>query len=258
MKGSISYIFDMNTRKRGIVIFCTILLLTILSSVFVACSAPESNTEVNEDQTLLAEIPEQKIYLYALNKVEDEQIPAGLYKGMRLSINGKEQAFDWENIAMISDLPQLYYVDLNGDEKEELVVILSRGHGTGAIRQTIHVINPESLDEYEVENPLAVIEDQVEITILSPKEAEIKIGENVTNVNLEDIDLLRPGVDKISSDIFYENSMEYWITDSNILKASVGAEVESMAYLGFIEIEYSLQDGKFKAEHIVFRTVPKK
>jgi hypothetical protein len=38
----------------------------------------------------------------------------------------------------------------------------------------------------------------------------------------------------------------------------VGAEVESMAYLGFIEIDYSLQDGKFKAEHIVFRTVPKK
>lgn len=258
MKGRISYIFDMDTKKRVIITFCTILLFTSLSSVFVACSVPKSNAGVNNDQTLLAEIPEEEIYLYALNKVEDEQIPAGLYKGMRLSINGKEQAFDWENIAMISDLPQLYYVDLNEDEKEELVVILSQGRGTGAVRQTIHVVNPESLDEYEVENPLDVIADQVEITILSPKEAEIKIGEKVTNVNLEDVDLLRPGVDKISADIFYENYIKYEITDNNILKSTIGAEVEPLAYLGFIEIDYFFQDGKFKANHIVFNTVPEK
>jgi len=258
LKGRISYIFDMETKKRVIFRFCTILLLISLSSVFVACSATKSNTGVNNDQTLLAEIPEEEIYLYALNKVDDEQIPAGLYKGMRLSINGKEKDFDWENIAMISDLPQLYYVDLNEDEKEELVVILSQGRGTGAVRQIVHVINVESLDEYKMENPLDVIEDQVEITILSPKEAEIKIGEKVTNVNLEDVDLLRPGVEKISADIFYENYIMYEITDNNILKATIGAEVEPLAYLGFIEIDYSFQDGKFKSNHIALDTVPKK
>lgn len=119
-------------------------------------------------------------------------------------------------------------------------------------------MNPESLDEYEMESPLDVIEDQVKITILSPKEAEIKIGEKVTDVNLEDVDLLRPGVDKITSDIFYENYIDYEITDSNILKATIGAEVDPLAYLGFIEIYYSFQDDKFKADNIVFSTVPRK
>ncbi len=209
---------------------------------------------IDSDIKLIASIPEEKIYLYALNEEEDQLSRAEMYQGLILSVNEKKHVFDWETIAMIVDLPQLSYVDLNGDKKEELVIILSRGRGTGSVLNTIHVIDPENFVEYEIENPLDIIKDKVEIKILSPKEAEIKINDKSTNVNLDNIPYeFSGGYPNTISKIYYEDYIKYEITDTdNTLRATVGAEADFLKYIGNIIIDYSFKDGEFKANKILF------
>jgi len=218
----------------------------------------KQTVRIDSDIKLIASIPEEKIYLYALNKEEDQLLRAEMYKGLILSVNGKKQVFDWETIAAIVDLPKLSYVDLNGDNKKEIAIILSRGRGTGIVQQTIHIINPENFTEYKVENPLDIIEDNVENQILSDREVKVTINGDVTDVNLDNFPkAMAESYPKTISDIYYENFTEYQIIDTdNILRARVGAEVGPTKYIGFITVEYSFQDGGFKANKISFREYP--
>lgn len=176
---------------------------------------------------------------------------------MILSVNGQNLVFDWENGVSLSYLPQLEYVDLNDDKKEELVVILTHAAGTGSVIQSAHVINPENLDEYVLEDPIDAIESQVEITKLSPQEEEIKIGKEKTRVNLKELAIIPP-IDEMTSDVLYENYIKYEVTENNVLRAIVGVELKSLSYLGYLEIDYSFHGNRLKSEHIAFRTIQKK
>lgn len=216
----------------------------------------KESVHVDADIKLIASIPEEKIYLYALNEEERQRLATGMYKGLILSINGKKQVFDdWETIAAIEDLPQLQYLDLNGDNKKEIAVILSRGRGTGIAHQTVHIVNPENFTEYKVEDPMDVIKDNIETQIISDREVKIKIGDTVTDVNLKDLsEPMSKGYPEKILDVYYENFMEYEVIEShNTLRANVGVEVGPTDYLGFITIDYSLIDGEFKADKISFK-----
>ncbi|WP_281869962.1 copper amine oxidase N-terminal domain-containing protein [Brevibacillus parabrevis] len=205
--------------------------------------------DINTDIKMIASIPEEEIYLYALNKDKNNN----MYKDLIVSMNGVKKVFDWETIAKIEDLPQLHYLDLNHDQKKELVIILSKGHGTGFSSKTIHVVNPENFTEYHVENPLDIIKNNVTTKIISDNEVEIKIGETVSHIKLKDIpfELSQLSPEKISK-ISYENYIDYEIS-SNTIKVIVGVEGDYLKYIGDIKIEYDFTDSKFKMKDISFK-----
>lgn len=204
---------------------------------------------IDSNIKLIASIPEEKIYLYALNK-EDV-----MYKGLILGINGINKVFDWETTSRIEDLPELNYLDLNNDEKKELVIILSSGRGTGIVHNTIHIINPDNLNEYKVENPLDIIKNQVKTQIISEKEVKVNINGKVSSVNLDNFtDKMYP---KTISKIYYENCTKYYVPfNTTRLAAVIGVEVDPTKYIGYITIAYSFKDGEFKANNISFGDFP--
>ena len=216
-------------------------------------SEPTSSVGAKKDKMeldafLIASIPEEKIYLYALNLNKKDN----MYKDLILSVNGVKRAFDWETLSLIQRLPELHYLDLNGDNKKELAIKLFENYGTGISLNTMHIINPENLTEYKVENPLKIIEDNVEIKILSPKEAEIEINSNISNINVSNIpdELLGVYPDTIS-EIYYKDYIDYEI-ENNTLKVYVGAEADPLKYIGNIVIDYSFKNEEFKANKIYF------
>lgn len=203
--------------------------------------------DINSDIKMIASIPEEEIYLYALNKNNN------MYKDLIVSINGVKKVFNWETITKIEDLPELHYLDLNNDQKKELVIILSKGHGTGFSNKTIHIVNPENLTEHHIENPLDIIKNNVTTKIISDTEVEIKIGETISNIKLEEtpIKLSKLFPEKIS-EISYGNLVYYEISNHTI-KAIVGVEGDYLKYIGNIIIEYDFKDGKFKMKNISFK-----
>ncbi|SHK59409.1 hypothetical protein [Tepidibacter formicigenes] len=208
------------------------------------------NTNVDTAPKIIASIPEEKIYLYALN----EQEP--WYQGLVLSIDGVNKFFNWKTLSMIEVPPKLYYLDLNNDDKKELVVILYEDRGTGISLNTMHIINPEDFTEYKFKNALDVIKDNVEIKILSKKEVEMKINDTIYNVKIGDVPPNLTAYYPIQvSDIFFKHYIKYSMED-NVLKARVGAEARPLKYLGDIIIDYSFKDDEFKANKIVFEGNP--
>lgn len=207
----------------------------------------KKTVDINSDIKMIASIPEEEIYLYALNKNKN------MYKDLIVSMNGVKKVFDWETIEQIEDLPQLHYLDLNNDQKKELVIILSKGHGSGFSSKTIHIVNPENLTEYHIENPLDIIKNNVTTKIISETEVEIKIGETISNIKLKDIPFKMSKLfpEKIS-EISYENLIDYEISNHTI-KAIVGVEGDYLKYIGNILIEYDFKDGIFKMKNISFK-----
>jgi len=206
------------------------------------------NNDVDTFPKIIASIPEEKIYLYALNEQD------GWYKGLVLSINGVNKFFDWKSITFKSFMPELYYLDLNNDDKKELVVILTHDKGTGMFIKTVHIINPEDFTEYKVKNALDIIKDNIETKILSKKEVGIKINDTIYNVKIGHIPQELSGTHPSEvSKFYYSDWIRYSISD-NALNVVVGVEVkdEPLKYLGFFIIEYYFKDGEFKANKIVF------
>ncbi len=210
----------------------------------------EKKQTINIDSNIkrIASIPEENIYLYSFN--EDE----GSFKGLILGINGVNKLFDWENCSVLGKWPELQYVDLTGDNKKELAIRLDKGSGTGFIYTEIHIVNPSNFVEYKIENPLDIITNNVEVQIISEKEATVKINDAVVaNINLDNIPREYSGgyPDTISK-IYYDDVIDYYI-EENTLKANVPARANPMQSIGYIEIDYSFKDTQFKVEKISFR-----
>ncbi|GAA4830809.1 hypothetical protein GCM10023310_04880 [Paenibacillus vulneris] len=203
--------------------------------------------DINADIKMIASIPEEETYLYALNKADN------LYKDLILSIKGVKKVFNWDTIAMIEDLPQLSYLDLNNDQKKELVIILSQGHGTGYSNEAIHIINPENFTEYNIENPLDIVKNNVTTRIISDTEVEIQIGDAISKINVKDVPYEYSQLFPANiSEIRYENFIQYEMSN-NTIKAAVGVEGDYLKSIGDIVIEYSFKDEGFTMNNISFK-----
>ncbi len=130
----------------------------------------------NEDKkTVVAEIPEKNIRLYAINKDN------GMYTEFILQLGNSERYFNWQNISNPTFSPKLILSDLNKDGVEELIVILINGTGTGFHTEQVHIIDISTFQDYDAENPIHVIYKNVK-TKLSPKEIRISFADYTTTL----------------------------------------------------------------------------
>ena len=211
----------------------------------------KNNTNVDTTPKIIASIPKEKIYLYALQEQD------GFYRGLVLSINGVNKFFDWKSITERAFLPQLYYVDLNNDDKKELTIILYEDEGTGIVRNVVYIINSTNFTEYKFKNPLDVIKENIETKILSKKEVDMKINNTIHHIKIVNVPKEFSAIypNEISK-IYYKDYIKYYMIDDNILRAEVGVEINPLMYLGHIIIDYSFKNGAFKANKISFEGNP--
>jgi uncharacterized protein (UPF0248 family) len=112
-----------------------------------------------DEKKLVADIPNTDIKLYYVQYEEDK----GMYRGFILQINDVKKYFNWENVNR-NRKPQLILSDLDKDDKDDLIVILNKGYGTGVQDEEVHVIKQE-LFFYEilVEEPLIPMYKKIKI-----------------------------------------------------------------------------------------------
>ncbi len=114
-----------------------------------------------EQRPIIACIPERGIFLYTF------KIQEGMYKGFVLENSGIRKYFEWEN--MITDIdewkPQLILADTDEDDSEEFVIILTTGEGTGILKQDIHVIECDNIDEIMVLEPDTLFQNRIKTSI---------------------------------------------------------------------------------------------
>lgn len=110
----------------------------------------------------------KEVKLYAINEAKN------VIEGVTLNINGSQKDFDWKIIDM-GTKPQVFYTDLTGDGKEEAVVIIQTGRGTGLDNYDIHVVNAEDLSEIKVQNYEDIVADHIESHVAKKDDGTLAI-----------------------------------------------------------------------------------
>ncbi|GJM77358.1 hypothetical protein HMSSN036_95740 [Paenibacillus macerans] len=83
-------------------------------------------------------------------------------KGVTLNINGSQKDFDWNCPDDTGVYPEVFYTDVTGDGKEEAVIIIQTGKGTGLNNFDIHVVHAKDLSEIKVQSYEDIVTKQIE------------------------------------------------------------------------------------------------
>jgi hypothetical protein len=238
-------------RISGKILVPLLILLTIIPLETIA--TPYFNPVVNpntgtEKEKLVGSLPDAKIKLYA--NEED-----GKLTNFKLTIDKSVLSFpDWINVSNETYYPELYYSDINQDNKQELIIVLTTDYGSEVVLQKVHVFNKVKTDtkekfvEKSVEDPMSIIKKNVK-TKLTLSEAIIKVGDDPTKINIK-----KYGIEPthLFSDIALGSVIKYKIVN-NKLQALVGASISpSGGYIGDLYITYNFKDNMYQAEQIKF------
>lgn len=201
-----------------------------------------------DKKRLVAEIPDSNIKLYYVQHDEGK----GMYRGFVLQMNDVKKYFGWENVDNPSRKPKLILSDLDREGKNELVIILNKGYGTGVQDEEVHVIKQE-LFFYEilVENPLIPLYKNVHIE-KSPEQVIITLNNKKTVLNKKGMTALP--YEDLSAEYGHHIGFE---VNNNILYSRVLLGVGTNPGVGEFIIKYIYKDEIFQVQSIDFIPSPK-
>ncbi|MFT4413316.1 hypothetical protein ACLM5H_05605 [Fredinandcohnia humi] len=177
-----------------------------------------------------------------------------LYRGFKIDFKGRiyTRSF-WNSETSPTYAPQIFYTDINKDQKEELIITLTTGHGTGVKLEEVHVFdtldNRLNVNEVIVDNPLAIIYKNVK-TKLSNEEAEISVGDKEFKV---DITPLKIKPENLSDNIGFGSFIDYEVINNNLM-VRVSGQISPASFIGDIIITYEYRDKMYQAKTIDFIT----
>lgn len=77
----------------------------------------------------------------------------------------KQNTFLWEAVVDTSRAPLIDEVDVNSDGIKEIVIHINTGSGTGVAVNNIHVLNPDTLEEMIVEDPVSKLNGDLKSSV---------------------------------------------------------------------------------------------
>ncbi|WP_337034293.1 hypothetical protein [Paenibacillus illinoisensis] len=146
-------------------------------------SNPPEQSELPSRQVTIEPKQEMNPTLHWLGSSEGEQVK--LYDNREakdshhiftLEINGNIKDFDWYYLGDMGTDPQVHYTDLTGDGKEEAVVIIQTGRGTGLNNYDIHVVNADDFSEIRVQSYEDIVANYIESHVKKNEDGTLAIA----------------------------------------------------------------------------------
>jgi beta-lactamase regulating signal transducer with metallopeptidase domain len=207
----------------------------------------EGEVSLPESSVLLASLPDDQIYLYG-DQTDYDTTDA--YDGLYLSINGVSRYYGWQNIGKESFLPALSLNDMDGDGQKELVIVLTTGEGTGVDQKAVHVIDPENFAEAGVTDPLNIISDNVDTSIVH-ENGSVTVTV-IVNGQKSVITLPEDYAQGWAEDKASFGSIVTFEVDGSVLKATVPAQISNTVFAGEIVITYAFDGNQYVMKTIEY------
>lgn len=200
---------------------------------------------------LLTSLPEENIYLYAVDWKEEQLKHSGIYKEVLLDIKGKRKYFPcWEVDTAESYKPKLILSDINNDGKKELIVISTSGTGTGVHIDNVHVFNVDTFSDIHVANSIETIYRNVK-TNITKGNGIVTISINISG-NVFTAKAKESSAELWLNDVYFGNRIQYYVAD-NKLYAKVDAQVGASLFAGETTIDYVFRNKMLDTDNITFR-----
>ena len=226
-----------------------IIIVIITISLFVALSKAIATTNEYDE---IAKSDKVDVTLYAKRM-------NGLYTDFKIDFKGNLLLKPyWINTTNPTWSPEVIYEDINQDEKKELVIILTKGTGTGFLEREVHVFHLQQykLNQMEIEvplevlvdNPIAILLKNVK-TELSPNKVSVSIGNKKYTIDIKPL-AIQPG--HLFGEIYFGNLINFEIKDNQLI-AKIGGQLSPVGgYIGDIQITYIFKDKMYQAKSIEF------
>ncbi|MGA3674295.1 hypothetical protein [Lysinibacillus agricola] len=183
----------------------------------------------------------------------------GVYTNFKINFQGGVLSRPyWINTTSPTWSPQIIYEDINKDGKNVLIIILTKGYGTGILEREVHVfhIQNQLLNKKFVEVPVEVlVDDPIAIVLknvkteLLPNKANISIGDKKYTIDIKSLGI-KP--EHLFADIYFGNIINFEIKDNQLI-AKIGGQISSAGgYIGDILITYMFKDNIYQAKSIKF------
>ncbi|MEY9978534.1 hypothetical protein [Lysinibacillus sp. RC79] len=226
------------------------LILIFVISLFAVLMKTKAMTD-EYDEIAKSDKVNVSIFAKKMNKV---------YSDFKIDLQGNVLSKPyWISTTNPSWSPQIIYEDINKDGKNELIIILTKGYGTGILEREVHVfhIQNQLLNKKLVEVPVEVLVDDPIAIVLKNVKTELLL--NKANISIGDkkytIDIKPLGIkpEHLFTDIYFGNIINFEIKDNQLI-AKIGGQISpSGGYIGDIQIMYMFRDKMYQVKSIEFK-----
>ncbi|MEQ6375744.1 hypothetical protein RZN25_02725 [Bacillaceae bacterium S4-13-56] len=221
--------------KRNIILILAVLMVIV----------PNNSMASIEGYDIVAKSNQENITLYA--KERD-----GLFHDFKIDFKGivYNRPF-WLSVANApSYAPQIIYEDINRDEKKELIIILTKGYGTGVLWEEVYVFDAghNRFREVLVDNPIAIVLKNVK-TKLTTNKTEITIDGKKTIIDITPLEI---NPENLFDDIAFGGIISYEIKNNQLI-VRVGGQISPAGFVGEVVIVYEYLDKMYQAKSIEFQ-----
>ena len=199
-----------------------------------------------EKYTEIARSDKDNITVYAKKMGE-------LYRDFKIDFKGETYFRPyWMNDTNPTYAPKIIYEDINDDTKKELIIILTKGYGTGVLDQEVYVYRyTNGLIDVLVDDPMSIIYKNVK-TKLTTEKADIRIDNKVHTI---DITPLKIKPTNLFEDIAFGGVIKYAVKDHQLL-VTISAQISPASFVGQLVIVYEYRDKMYQAKSIEFQPSP--
>ncbi|MGN7479531.1 hypothetical protein ACTHOQ_17000 [Solibacillus silvestris] len=183
----------------------------------------------------------------------------GLYTDFKIDFQGSILSKPyWINTINPTWSPEIIYEDISQDGKNEVVIILTKGTGTGVVEREVHIFQMQQGKsdktqnlipvEVQVDDPLTSVLKNVK-TELTPNKASISIGDKKYSLDIKPLDI-QP--EHLFDEIYFGNLINFEIKNNQLI-AKLGGQISPVGgYIGDIQITYIFKDKMYQAKSIEF------
>lgn len=184
----------------------------------------------------------------------------GVYTDFKIDFQGSvfSRPF-WINTTEPAWSPQIIYKDINQDGKSELIIILTKGTGTGIIEREVHVfhIQTQRINKKLVEVPVEILVDDPIAIVLKNVKTELLTNKAIICIANKKytIDTTPLNIDPEHSfqDIYFGNLINFEINGNHLI-AKIGGQISlAGGRIGDIQITYKFKDKMYQAKSIEFK-----
>lgn len=142
------------------------ILLMMLASTLTGCGNDQVSDIVSSKPGAIQEV-ETSIEIAKSNHVALIGLDNkdGAFHKIKINTSQLSKTFEWTNESNPSFFPAIEEIDINGDQEDELVIILTTATGTGVNLQELHILKQSDLSEIEYELPLDYINANIKHSI---------------------------------------------------------------------------------------------
>lgn len=233
-------------HRRKMTVFATILLLEATGCAFNPSTSIQKSTP-SVEASVAPLVQEGKISLYASEEKN------GVYHNITIDKGQGEQAqhYDWETVSNPGYEPMIHEQDLNGDGQAEMIVITTKGYGTGVYISEAHVIEPKDQTEITVEDALAYTKAHVSFSVVH-QSGTSSIRATVTDQPAVELSLKATDKNELPQ---FGNIIDYRLDEDHTLTAEVAAQLADGEAVGTAILHYQWDAGAMKVSQITFEAV---